>query len=35
MATNGGVGLSVGTGQGNERVKRRQTMYSRGQIGSF
>jgi Mg2+ and Co2+ transporter CorA len=33
LATNGGVGLRTGTGE--RRVKKRQTMYSRGQIGSF
>jgi hypothetical protein len=31
LATNGGVGLNVGE----RRVKKRQTMYTRGQIGSF
>jgi Mg2+ and Co2+ transporter CorA len=31
MATNGGVGLTMG----DRRIKKRQTMYSRGQIGSF
>jgi hypothetical protein len=32
LAMNGGVGLSVGN---TRTVKRRQTLYSRGQIGSF
>jgi Mg2+ and Co2+ transporter CorA len=32
MATNSGIGLSVGERKG---IKKRQTMYSRGQIGSF
>lgn len=38
MATNGGIGLHVDggeTGGEGKRAKRRQTMYSRGQIGSF
>ncbi|KAF2025192.1 hypothetical protein EK21DRAFT_77031 [Setomelanomma holmii] len=32
MATNGGIGLNV---QEKKRMKRRQTLYSKGQIGSF
>jgi Mg2+ and Co2+ transporter CorA len=32
MATNSGIGLSVGERRG---IQKRQTMYSRGQIGSF
>ncbi|OAK93908.1 hypothetical protein IQ06DRAFT_382538 [Phaeosphaeriaceae sp. SRC1lsM3a] len=38
MATDGGIGLHVNNGANGERdkrAKRRQTMYSRGQIGSF
>jgi len=37
MVTNGGTGLSTGDSRGGNmrRMKKRQTMYSRGQIGSF